>query len=198
VENCQLGVFCAYAAGKGRALIGRELYLPKSWLADRDRCREAAVPEDAVFATKTDLARTMLGHALDAGIPAGWVTADEACGKDCKFRAWLEQRRIGYVVAVASNQAIPGSAGTSRAGALAAHAPQQAWNAAAAARAPRAPGCSTGRSPACPAPRTPRTPPRPDGPGGCWSAARSPATPRASTSWPITCAARPPEPPMRT
>jgi SRSO17 transposase len=127
VENCQLGVFCAYATGKGRALIDRELYLPKSWLADRDRCREAAVPEDAVFATKTDLARTMLGRALDAGVPAAWVTADEAYGKDCKFRAWLEQRRIGYVVAVASNQAIPGSTGTSRAGALAAHAPQQAW-----------------------------------------------------------------------
>ena len=33
VENCQLGVFCAYATSKGRALIDRELYLPKSWIA---------------------------------------------------------------------------------------------------------------------------------------------------------------------
>ena len=77
VENCQLGVFCAYATSKGRALIDRELYLPKSWIADRDRCRQAAVPEDAEFATKTDLARTMLARALDAGVPAAWVTADE-------------------------------------------------------------------------------------------------------------------------
>jgi SRSO17 transposase len=38
VENCQLGVFCAYATGKGRTLIDRELYLAKSWSADRDRC----------------------------------------------------------------------------------------------------------------------------------------------------------------
>ena len=127
VENCQLGVFCAYASSKGRALIDRELYLPKSWIADRDRCREAAVPDDAEFATKTDLARTMLARALDAGVPAARVTADEAYGKDGKFRAWLEQRRIGYVVAVACNQAIPASAGTSRADVLAAHAPQQAW-----------------------------------------------------------------------
>ncbi len=127
VENCQLGVFCAYATAKGRALIDRELYLPKSWAADRDRCGEAAVPDDVEFATKTDLARTMLGRALDAGVPAPWVTADEAYGKDHKFRAWLEQRRIGYVVAVASNQAIPASAGTSRADVLAAHAPQKAW-----------------------------------------------------------------------
>jgi SRSO17 transposase len=127
VENCQLGVFCAYATSKGRALIDRELYLPKSWIADRERCREAAIPDDAVFATKTELARTMLARALDGGVPAAWVTADEAYGKDGKFRAFLEQRRIGYVVAVPCDQAIAGSAGTSRADILAAHAPAQAW-----------------------------------------------------------------------
>ena len=102
VENCQLGVFCAYASGKGRALIDRELYLPKSWTDDRDRCREAGVPDDVQFAAKPELARLMLGRALDAGVPAAWVTADEAYGRDGKFRDWLEQRRIGYVVAVAS------------------------------------------------------------------------------------------------
>ena len=69
----------------------------------------------------------MLARALDAGVPAAWVTADEAYGKDCKFRSWLEQRRTGYVVAVACNQVVPGSAGTSRADVLAAHAPEQAW-----------------------------------------------------------------------
>ncbi len=127
VENCQLGVFCAYVTGTGRALIDRELYLPKSWIADRARCREAAVPDDVEFATKTELARAMLTRALDAGVPAAWVTADEAYGKDGKFRAWLEARRVGYVVAVASNQAVPGSAGPSRADVLAAHAPPQAW-----------------------------------------------------------------------
>src|SRR3984957_11425723 len=120
VENCQLGVFCAYASSKGRALIDRELYLPRSWLADRDRCREAAIPDDVEVATKPELARAMLGRALDAGVPAAWVTADEAYSKDHQFRAWLETRRIGYGVAVASNQAIPGSTGTSRADVLAA------------------------------------------------------------------------------
>jgi hypothetical protein len=48
-------------------------------------------------------------------------------GSDGKFRAWLEQRRVGYVVAVDSRQAIAGESGTSRADALAAHAPEQAW-----------------------------------------------------------------------
>jgi SRSO17 transposase len=127
VENCQLGVFCAYASSKGRALIDRELYLPKSWIADRDRCRQAAIPDDAVFATKPELARAMLGRAIGAGVPAAWVTADEAFGQDYKFRSWLEQRRIGYVVAVPCSQTIPGSTSTSRADVLAGQAPEQAW-----------------------------------------------------------------------
>ena len=49
-----------------------ELYLPKSWIADRARCGQAAVPDDVEFATKTDLARTILGLALDAEVPAAW------------------------------------------------------------------------------------------------------------------------------
>uniref|UniRef100_UPI003873155D IS701 family transposase n=1 Tax=Lentzea miocenica TaxID=3095431 RepID=UPI003873155D len=126
-ENCQLGVFLAYATSKGRTLIDRELYLPKSWTEDRDRCRDAAVPEEVEFATKTVQARQMLARALDAGVPAAWVTADEAYGKDYKFRTWLEQQRIGYVVAVACNQTIPAVGGTSRADVLAAQAPDDAW-----------------------------------------------------------------------
>jgi SRSO17 transposase len=127
IENCQLGVFLAYTTSKGRTLIDRELYLPKSWTGDRDRCREAAIPDEVEFATKTVLAQDMLARALDAGVPAGWATADEAYGKDCKFRTWLEHRRISYVVAVACNQTIPATAGTSRADVLAAQAPHDAW-----------------------------------------------------------------------
>jgi SRSO17 transposase len=64
VENCQLGVFLAYASPPGRALIDAELYLPKSWLEDRPRCQEAGIPDDTEFATKPVLARQMLARAL--------------------------------------------------------------------------------------------------------------------------------------
>ena len=70
------------AAAELGGLVDRELYLPKSWTDDRDRCRQAAVPDDVQFATKPELARAMLGRALDAGLPAAWVTADEAYGRD--------------------------------------------------------------------------------------------------------------------
>ena len=52
VENCQPGVFLAYASPKGRALVDREFYLPKSWTDDRGRCREAGVPDGVPFASK--------------------------------------------------------------------------------------------------------------------------------------------------
>jgi SRSO17 transposase len=127
VENCQLGVFLAYASPRGRALVDRELYLPKSWTGDRDRCREAGIPDGVEFASKADLAKAMLGRALDAAVPASWVTADEAYGKDGSLRNWLEQRRTGYVVAVPKSQAVAGDNGKSRADMLTAHAPGQAW-----------------------------------------------------------------------
>jgi hypothetical protein len=60
-ENCQRGVSCAYITGTG-ALIECELYLPKSWTADRDDSRETAVPDHVEFATKTELARAMLAR----------------------------------------------------------------------------------------------------------------------------------------
>jgi SRSO17 transposase len=89
VDNCQLGVFLAYASAKGRAFIDRELYLPKAWTEDRARCRAARAPEQVGFRTKPQLARVMLERALEAGVPASWVTADEVYGQDPALRDWL-------------------------------------------------------------------------------------------------------------
>ena len=104
IENSQVGVFLCYASDRGAALVDRELYLPEEWAADADRCRAAAVPEGTEFATKPELARRMIERALDAGMPVGWVAADEVYGNNSKLRRWLEERRLGYVLAVASDQ----------------------------------------------------------------------------------------------
>jgi SRSO17 transposase len=104
IENCQVGVFLAYASGKGRALVDRELYLPKEWASDPARRAEAQVPERVGFATKPQLAQAMLARALAAGVPAGWVTADEVYGGDARLRAWLEDQDLAYVLAVKATQ----------------------------------------------------------------------------------------------
>jgi SRSO17 transposase len=100
VDNCQLGVFLAYASPKGRAMIDRELYLPERWTDDPERCRAARVPEHVEFHTKPQLAQRMLARALDAGVPAGWVTADEVYGGSPALRGWLEGRGVWQVLAV--------------------------------------------------------------------------------------------------
>ncbi|MFB8000061.1 IS701 family transposase [Streptomyces sp. NPDC001939] len=123
-ENCQIGVFAAYATTRGRALVDRELYLPKSWTEDRERCRTARVPDEREFATKGELARHMVLRALASPMPITWVTADSAYGQDNRFRRLLEQSGVGYVLAVPKSQF---SVGCSRIEGLFAQAPDEAW-----------------------------------------------------------------------
>jgi SRSO17 transposase len=133
VENCQLGVFLAYASAKGRAMIDRELYLPERWTDDPARCRAARVPEQVVFRTKPQLAQLMLERALDSGVPASWVTADEVYGGSPALREWLQERHLPYVLAVKCTELLqapgPDSPGAARTSAeqLAAGVPAEQW-----------------------------------------------------------------------
>src|SRR5215213_141199 len=131
VDNCQLGVFLAYASGKGRAFIDRELYLPRSWTDDPARCRAARVPEQVEFRTKPQLARVVLERALAAGVPASWVTADEVYGGSPALREWLEGRGVWHVLAVKCTEplAVSGPNGVvhERAEQLAAAVPAEQW-----------------------------------------------------------------------
>jgi SRSO17 transposase len=99
-ENCQVGVFLAYASKKGAAFVDRALYLPREWAEDAERREEAAVPEEVGFATKGRQAREMLGRAFDAGVPARWIVADTVYGTARGLREWLERRGRSYVLAV--------------------------------------------------------------------------------------------------
>lgn len=101
------GVFLAYAAPEGVALIDRALYLPKAWTEDWERCREAGIPEDLAFATKPELARCMLERVLEAGLPHRWITADEVYGQDRRLRRWLEEQKQAYVLAIPGEAVLP-------------------------------------------------------------------------------------------
>lgn len=107
IENCQIGVFLAYATTRGRALLDRRLYLPEhTWLADPGRCQAAGVPDETPFATKPVLAIQMLLAAIEAGVPASWVSGDEVYEQDPRLRVALEERRMGYVLAIAGNRRV--------------------------------------------------------------------------------------------
>jgi SRSO17 transposase len=128
VENCQVGVFLAYAAPDGsRALIDRELYLPEKWTADPGRCAQAGIPGDTEFQTKPALARTMVERAVKAGVPFRWFAADEVYGQNPGLRDWLEEQCIRYVMAVPCSQLITTAAGKLRADQLAGRVPGEGW-----------------------------------------------------------------------
>ncbi len=127
ITNCQIGVFLAYASPKGRALIDRELYLPRSWTGDAERLAAAKVPEGTGFRTKPQLLRLMIERAVAAGIPFRWVTADEAHGDNGPLRAFLEEQGLAYVLAVSRDHVIATAAGRRPADALAATLPKKAW-----------------------------------------------------------------------
>src|SRR3954453_18773950 len=106
IENCQIGVFLAYASRFGQALIDRCLYLPEAWAQDEARRAKAGVPEEITFATKPEIARDLIAAALDAGAPCAWVLADALYGSDSRLRRMLETREQPYVLAVRSNHCL--------------------------------------------------------------------------------------------
>ena len=48
----------------------------------------------------------MIARAVAAGVPFGWVTADEAYGQVGRLRMWLEDRNLAHVLAVPKSQMV--------------------------------------------------------------------------------------------
>jgi SRSO17 transposase len=103
VENCQVGVFAAYASRQGYALVDKRLFLPEPWFTEtyatgRTKC---AVPEEATFQTKPQLAAAMV-QALHAAaiLPFRYIVADCLYGNSPEFWAACEAC-VGTVAFVA-------------------------------------------------------------------------------------------------
>jgi SRSO17 transposase len=128
IDNAQVAVYLIYASTLGHAVIDRELYVPKGWIADADRRQAAGVPEQVGFATKPELARVKLERALAASLPAGWVTADEVYGGNPTLRGWLETHQMPYVLAIRCSEVLQPRFGPPiTATALAQQVPPERW-----------------------------------------------------------------------
>jgi SRSO17 transposase len=106
VENCQIGVFLAYASSKGYAMMDRELYLPKEWTEDELRRKESGIPDEVVFQTKPQMALTMIREAHKAGVPFGWVAGDSVYGDVRAIREYCESIGKGYVLCVSGKESL--------------------------------------------------------------------------------------------
>ena len=105
-ENCQLAVSLSLATWKSSLPIAYRLYLPPSWAGDRQRLRQAGVPEEVRFQTKPQIALEQIRQALDEEVPRGVVLADAAYGNDSEFRGELEQLGLEYVVGIQSSTTV--------------------------------------------------------------------------------------------
>jgi len=105
VENCQVGIYMAYASRKEHALVNMRLYLPEEWTKDRSRCKAAGVPKGIKFCTRHELALEMLNEH-GALLPHAWVTGDDEMGRPMDFRLKLRARGERYLLAVPSNTLI--------------------------------------------------------------------------------------------
>ncbi len=127
IENSQIGVFLSYRSRHGTTLIDRELYMPKEWMEDRKRCKEAGVPEDRQFLTKPQLARQMFQRVIGSGLPLKWITADSVYGDDRRLRLWLEERECPYVMAVSGKEYVWVDFQQYRISTLLNNLPQEGW-----------------------------------------------------------------------
>src|SRR5947209_11505918 len=63
VENCVVTVHLAVARGRYKTLVDAALFLPRSWDQDRDRCRQAGIPDDVGYRPKWQLALRQVSRA---------------------------------------------------------------------------------------------------------------------------------------
>jgi SRSO17 transposase len=102
IDNCQVGLYLAYASRREHALADFRLYLPTEWATRTRRRRKAGVPAAVRFRTRHELALEMLDESGPA-LPHGWVSGDDELGRCSWFRRELRSRGECYLLAVPSN-----------------------------------------------------------------------------------------------
>jgi SRSO17 transposase len=97
MENCVVTVHLGVARGRYKTLLDADLFLPESWDADRDRCREARIPDELRYRPKWQIALEQVDRARGHGVALDWLTFDEGYGDKPGFRGGLDGRGLRYV-----------------------------------------------------------------------------------------------------
>jgi SRSO17 transposase len=100
IENCVVTVHLSYAVDDFHCLLGSELFLPQAWSDDRERCRQASIPDEVVYRPKWRIALELLDRARGNGVALAWLTFDEYYGSKPEFLHELDRRHQHYVAEV--------------------------------------------------------------------------------------------------
>lgn len=96
-ENCIVTVHLGYAVDDFHCLVDGELFLPEDWSNDRERCREAGIPDTMVYRPKTEIALELYDRSVSHGIKFEWLTFDEWYGSKPPFLRALDQRGQKFI-----------------------------------------------------------------------------------------------------
>ena len=96
-ENCLVTVHLGYARDDFHCLLDGDVFLPESWSTDRERCREAGIPDNVVYRPKWVIALELYDHAVGNGLEFDWLTFDEGYGGKPDFLRGLSARQQSFV-----------------------------------------------------------------------------------------------------
>jgi len=106
-DNCQVAVSLSVASVAASLPVAWRLYLPEAWAGDAARRAKAGVPEDVVFATKTQIALDQIAWAAACpDIPKGVVVSDAGYGNDSGFRGGVAALGLCYVSGIQSTSTL--------------------------------------------------------------------------------------------
>jgi SRSO17 transposase len=100
LENCLVTVHLGYAVADFHCLLDGELFLPENWAEDRDRCREAGIPDTVVYRPKWRIALDLYDRAVANGLRFDWLTFDEGYGSKPELLREVAARQQNYVAEV--------------------------------------------------------------------------------------------------
>src|SRR5215207_3241330 len=103
IDNGIVTVHIGVTKGTFQALLDADLYLPKSWAADRERCRAAGIPDDVKHRAKWRLAVDQWVRLSEAGVSFDWLTFDEGYGSKVPFLRFLNLVGQHFVAEVPVN-----------------------------------------------------------------------------------------------
>ncbi|MFM8540024.1 MAG: IS701 family transposase [Nitrospira sp.] len=98
LDNCIVTVHLGIVRDRFKTLVDGDLFLPKVWSEDRERCRKAAIPDDVVYRPKWRIALEQLDRAAANGLTLNWLTFDEYYGSKPGFLENLDARPGMYYV----------------------------------------------------------------------------------------------------
>ncbi len=104
VDNCVVAQHLLYTDNHGgnpfSCMLASDLYLPKEWSQDRDRCRRAGIPDEVVHRPRWQMAVEQVKEAIGNGIRFSWIVFDAEYGRVPAFWYSLDelgQRAVGEV-----------------------------------------------------------------------------------------------------